>query len=388
MNPESAREILLIRSLEASDRDGIAFQPKARVQATKDAGIEPRTAEDARLSPAEETRLIGRSRSMVRNLENQSGDALRLVALAGAERGRLPLFVMSVLLGAFVLGAVSNYLGRDGVINLLAIPIFGLIAWNVVMYLIMAVSPLISRRQRGGLLTERVGEWLKKGMMTKAAVLDEPYRVSAQKFVGDWTELSAPARWRRIRMLAHACAILLAAGVLAGMYLRGIGYEYKAGWESTFLDAEGVRNWLRFLLGPGSALTGISIPPGEMTIGQLDLAKGSGEKADQWIHLFAANTALYIFVPRLLFVAWEYVGLGRWRSELGKAPLFAIYYDKLAKGVSGGDQLVHVLPFHCSPEPRQRDTIRSLIHQMWGGAAHVDFSEPAAYGERRKCWQV
>ncbi|MGK0187452.1 MAG: hypothetical protein ACI9R3_003240 [Verrucomicrobiales bacterium] len=364
---------------------------KARVQATKAACIAVREGGDTLLSATEETRLCARSRTTIDSLAEKPGDAAHFAAFSGSAirpigtnspNGRLPLIVASVLAGSFVLGLATNYLGKDGVINLLAIPVFGLIAWNLVMYAIMLISPLVGRGGDGrGLLTDKVGAWMKNGLRTRAATMDQPYSSGAQKFIDQWVDLSAPAHWKAIRMVAHSSAILLAAGVLAGMYLRGLGYEYKAGWESTFLDAGGVANWLGVLLGPGSALTGIEIPPGELTIAQLDLASGSGEKADQWIHLFAANTALYIFVPRVLLIVWEFIGISRWRSQLAAAPVFASYYDKLAKDISGGDQLVKVLPFHCTPGPRHRDTVRGLIHQLWGGAAHVDFSDPAAYGD-------
>ncbi|MCB1099906.1 MAG: DUF2868 domain-containing protein [Verrucomicrobiae bacterium] len=374
----------MTRSLETVDREGNVLPLKERVRATKDAGIVPSVEGSAsgEWLPIQETRLCNRSRLTIERLAGQSGDAARYAGFSRSERSRVPMLIAAVLIAAFVLGTMSNYLGRDGVINLLAIPIFGLIAWNFVMYVLMLVTPLLSKNGHGGgVVTEKVGQWMKRGLESRAAVLGSPFRASAQKFIGEWAELCAPAQWRILRMVAHSSAILLAAGVLAGMYLRGLGYEYKAGWESTFLDAEGVSRWLRVLLGPGSAITGIGIPPGDTTIAQLDLAKGAGEKADQWIHLFAANTALYIFLPRILFIVWEYVGLGRWRSDLGRAPIFSRYHAKLAKDIGGGDQLVRVLPFHCSPAPRHRDTVRGLIHQLWGGAAHVDFSEPAAYGE-------
>ena len=388
MSPESAREILLIRSLESSDRDGSVIPLKARVQSTKELGITPRGDElnqGAPLAPMENTRLIERSRKWIGELERQADDAAAFASHGSGERGKWSLVVAGVLVSAFVLGAASNYLGSGAVVNLLAFPLFGLIAWNLAMYLVMLVSAVLARRGRQeNTPMQKLAGWLRKGMDSRLTALGEPFRAAAARFNDEWFELSAPAQWRAIRMVAHLGAMFLAGGVLAGMYLRGLGYEYKAGWESTFLNAEAVESWLRILLGPGSSLTGIGIPPGKMTIAQLDLAVGSGEKADQWIHLFAANTALYIFVPRLLFVVWELVGLSRWRSELAKTPLFAGYYDKLATTISGGGQLVRVLPFHCTPDPRHRDTVRGLIHQLWGGASHVDFAKPAAYGEEEQ----
>ena len=175
MSPESAREILLTRSLEAVDRDGIVLPLKERVQATKDAGIEPSQDEPGNWSPTEETRLCSRSRVTIERLAGQRGDAVRYAGFSSSQRSRLPLMIAAIFVGAFVAGTMSNYLGRDGVINLLAIPIFGLIAWNVVMYVLMLVTPMVSKgdHRRGGVVTEKVGRWLKRGLESRAAVLDE-----------------------------------------------------------------------------------------------------------------------------------------------------------------------------------------------------------------------
>ena len=39
-----------------------------------------------------------------------------------------------------------------------------------------------------------------------------------------------------------------------------LGLEYRAGWESTFLDAARVRALLGFALAPAAWLTGIALP--------------------------------------------------------------------------------------------------------------------------------
>jgi hypothetical protein len=48
--------------------------------------------------------------------------------------------------------------------------------------------------------------------------------------------------------------------VIAGLYVRGLAFEYRATWESTFLDATTVHWLLAGLLAPGSMLTGIATP--------------------------------------------------------------------------------------------------------------------------------
>jgi hypothetical protein len=72
-------------------------------------------------------------------------------------------------------------------------------------------------------------------------------------FVDDWARRSALAL-RHAR--GSASCILqraaLASGVIAGLYLRGLAFEYRAGWESTFLDAPTVRAILAFVYAPGT----------------------------------------------------------------------------------------------------------------------------------------
>ena len=91
-------------------------------------------------------------------------------------------------------------------------------------------------------------------------------------------------------MALHLAAVAVAAGALAAMYLRGLGLEYRAGWDSTFLDAQAVHRWLNLLLGPASALSGIALPePAQLEA--LRFSTGPGENAARWIHLYALTTA-------------------------------------------------------------------------------------------------
>ena len=91
----------------------------------------------------------------------------------------------------------------------------------------------------------------------------------------------------RVAAFCMSCAATLAAGAIAGLYLRGIALEYRAGWQSTFLDAADVARVLHVVLAPGAWLTGIAIPGADhlRTIG----GDSAGENAAPWIHLYAAT---------------------------------------------------------------------------------------------------
>jgi hypothetical protein len=79
-------------------------------------------------------------------------------------------------------------------------------------------------------------------------------------FFTEWARAAAPLAAVRVGRSLHIAAFALALGAIAGMYVRGLVLEYRAGWESTFISAEAVHALLAFVLGPASALTGIRSP--------------------------------------------------------------------------------------------------------------------------------
>jgi hypothetical protein len=98
----------------------------------------------------------------------------------------------------------------------------------------------------------------------------------------------------------HFAAVLVAFGLIAGLYFRGFILRYPAGWESTFLGPQSAHALLVALYGPASALSGIPIPSSE-EIGALRWTSSSagGGEAVGWIHLIAWTAVLYIVLPRL-----------------------------------------------------------------------------------------
>jgi hypothetical protein len=154
------------------------------------------------------------------------------------------------------------------------------------------------------------------------------------------------------------------------MYVRGLGKEYKATWESTFLERPQVRALTGAVLGPASLITGIRVPePPE---------KNREQDAAPWIHLWAASALLFIGIPRLLLANMA-------RAEAAKAqPDYAAEFGSwLAVCRSLTIEQTHkaeVLPVHCEPEPRVRDALRIVLQHLWGVHVSADFHAPVAYG--------
>ena len=68
----------------------------------------------------------------------------------------------------------------------------------------------------------------------------------------DWARVAAPLYAARAARILHLAAAALALGVIAGLYVRGLAFEYRATWESTFLDPAQVRALLAAALAPGA----------------------------------------------------------------------------------------------------------------------------------------
>ncbi|PWC05234.1 hypothetical protein DCE94_02745 [Agromyces badenianii] len=63
----------------------------------------------------------------------------------------------------------------------------------------------------------------------------------------------------RAARVLHLAAAATALGLIADLYLRGLAFECRASWESTFLGGEQVHALLAVTLAPGSWLTGIPV---------------------------------------------------------------------------------------------------------------------------------
>ncbi|HWS76150.1 MAG TPA: DUF2868 domain-containing protein [Quisquiliibacterium sp.] len=183
---------------------------------------------------------------------------------------------------AFAAGLATDALSAGRQVNLLAAPMLGLLAWNLAVYASMLARSLAAAI--GG--AQRAPGPIGRAMLRAG-------RVSGSLGV------DAPADAARAAQALHAASAALAAGMLAGLYLRGLAFEYLAGWESTFLDADGARMLLGLVHGPASALTGIALPDAS-ALAAIRFSEGPGESAARWIHLLAASATLYVILPRTL----------------------------------------------------------------------------------------
>lgn len=397
MREADAQLVLLVAAVEECDGTGALLSAPQRAAATE-AGRGHAGGGDL------DALRVARARRLLVPLEAEVPRLASLLALARVGRGSVP--VVAVL--AALLGLSLDALGRGGVIQILSAPLLGLVAWNLAVCATLGLAALLRRResrtqgeaslpaaatpQRSigpgaardggrpaprGLLAGLLQSLLERAL-TRAAARQVRHQALLAGALLRWA-----ARWRvvaseliaaRLALLLHAGALALVAGAVAGMYLRGLLLQYRATWESTFLDAAAVDRVLAVVLGPAAALLGRELPP------VAPFEHPASDDAAAWIHLYAVTAALFVLVPRGLLACATARRVRRFAADLC-VPADGAELLRLRPGLSGLAARVDVLPCSVELAPAAASRLREALHETFGTRAEVVLHGALPWGE-------
>ncbi len=313
MTESDLRDVLLMR---ATEQAAAASPPDARLAVDLAADLDWAGAEARRrlgAAAAPQDWLALRARLGLARRAERGAAWLPGAGALPAVRKPLSLALLALTLG---LGMASDGLGAGRQINLLALPMLGLLAWNILVYaglLALALRSAGDRRsrpmsppvgpRRHALLGLAASVQRRLSRLAAPALAAGPAESAAVlRFQRDWLAASLPLQSARLAALLHAAAAALALGLLLSLYARGLVLDYRAGWDSTFLDANAVRALLGGLLGPAAAISQQALPDAQ-ALAALRLASGGGEGAARWIHLWALTLTAAVVMPRLALAA-------------------------------------------------------------------------------------
>ncbi|ODU10459.1 MAG: hypothetical protein ABS84_03585 [Rubrivivax sp. SCN 71-131] len=359
----SARQVLLLRAYETADPPDPAWGTEDRDWATRVARASlPDDAAPARF-------IAERARHAMQRLAPRETGVR--AALAARFAGRA--WVLVAMLCGFAVGLAVDHIGAAQRINLLAPPIWALVAWNLLVYLALLVAPL------RGTGPGRFRRWLRASWQPKGGRWGR--HATLARFALDWAKVAAPLDGARAALVLHLGSAALALGVVCSLYVRGLVLDYLAGWESTFLGAEAVHMLLSALLAPASALTAIPVPDAaalaQMQIGPAHPAQAS---AGPWIHLYAATLGLFVIGPRLLLA-----GLARlqaWRLQR-RLPVmtgdtwFGLWLQA-RKTLTG---TLWLLPHAAPASATAALALQAALDALSQGRARLQAAPPVPYGE-------
>ena len=286
----------------------------------------------------------------------------------GPRAWRWLLLLLAVALAALIVG---NVLGASR-INLLAPPVLGLLAWNLAVY---ALLPFAGRGPSA---------WLARSLDEARTHLSKrgagaPLLAARARFAAEWVLATQGVQQSRVATVMHLAAALLALLVVASMYVFGLAFDYRAGWDSTWLDAEQVQRTLQFVFTPATALCGITVPSID-DVAQLRFADGSaGERAARWIHLYAITLALVVIVPRLVLAA-----VSSWRAQRAAQrrtlPIDEPYFRALLRDGPVLPRPVTVLPYSYTLTAPQVQALPKALQEAIGPGAQPRVKPTLALG--------
>jgi hypothetical protein len=219
-------------------------------------------------------------------------------------------------------------------------------------------------------------------MVARSRAFDAPLSEALARFIREWYEAAKPLLVLRATRVLHLCAAAVGVGLIVGLYLRGIAFDYRAGWESTFLEAPQVHAVLSVLYQPALILTGITLPDAAHLATIRWGNGGEGENAGRWIHLLAATAAVFVVAPRLLMALVATISIRR-LSLRAPVPSDLAGYYRTVLGTSGPGErsLTVVVPYAYEPKPNTLARLRTLLATEHAEHLSVEVQPLVRYGD-------
>jgi hypothetical protein len=377
LSESDARTLLLVQAVEETDQEGVLLSPRARAAASR------RVFDEAPGPDDDRARLRVRASLLADDLM-RAAPALARVLKPPASRGA---FVVAVIAAAGLSGALTNLIGSERHVSVLAFPLAGILLWNLVVYAARAtraVKRIVARfganhPPQGRLAS--VGRWLEgvrmAGLARRLGGSTRSVAVTAavQRFQIRWLETAASLSAARARVALHFAALAMALGAVVGMYVSGIAFEYRATWESTWLDSPAVQGYLDLTLGPASRVLNIPVPD----VAPIRGPSGDGS-AEPWIHLWGTTLALFVMIPRAalaLIDGLTAARLSRWLP----VRLEESYVRRALQSGRGAATIVGVIYYSCAPDVSLRERLHRAIQEEAGARAVIRDDAELEYGD-------
>ena len=363
MDEAAARRVVLVQAFDGADtpswtREDAAWATRLTTQA-----LGPEASADQLLAE--------RARHALQRLEPRDRGVHRWLQRPG---WRWLWLLLAALLGAAA-GLGADLLDRHQIVNILAPAAWGVVAWNFLVYALLAWSLARGARHATG-----AGTGLRRALLAwwQRASGNGPLRVATRR----WAELSAPLALQRVAALLHVAAAALAGGLIGSMYLRGLVLDFRGGWQSTFLDAGTVHELLSHALAPAAALTGIAVPDAAaieaMRLTSPEQVASVG--AAPWIHLYAATLLLAVVAPRLVLALWA-LARAAWRAAHFELPINDPALLREVQALRRQPSVVQVCPYAQDPGAQAVLGLRTLLARELGDDLQLQFAAATAVGD-------
>ena len=206
-----------------------------------------------------------------------------------------PAWINAALIAlAFVCGLLTDQLASEhSRINLLSLPFFGVLLWNILVYVMLFVSGLRHRPYRDFL-----------GMRTILGILAKTLTTKQRRLAKSIGSLIEPFVMHFVARAFHLAAFAFIAGMICSVLLRGVGTAYTVGWESTWFASSPEIVYQIIALTYGVFTSFLGPMPNILDVANMRfdrLAVNSVDvSASLWILRMIFMLIIFVAIPRLL----------------------------------------------------------------------------------------
>jgi hypothetical protein len=299
MDEASARQVILAEAIETADTQGQLLSAAERDQVDRQARQDAAQGDPGQgaMPPEDFVRLR----------------AQRVLGAAGTRHPSLLLLQAPTVwahwlpwvlpLAAFFIGVATDAVGNPHRVDLVSLPLLGIVAWNLAIYLAILLGALWPKRAGHRPWLSHVGRW-SDGTHTLRRRHGSIEAQVAVRFHARWLQATHSLHIQRCKRVLHLCAAAWAAGVIASLLVRGLVVEYRVGWESTFLGPQQVFAILSVLRLPALLVAPFSAFTVE-DVAQLRFSSGGGAAGGAaWVWMYVALLVTVVILPRVVLAAW------------------------------------------------------------------------------------
>lgn len=308
MDELTARRAVLAQAIETADTEGKLLSDVERDQLDRQARQDVRSSTE-KGGPAEEGEPISPERFI-------DARARRVLAAVGGRNPALAAMqepgswqqwvAVGTPLAALVFGVLTDVIANPHRVDLVSLPLLGIVAWNLAMYIVLVASVFVAGHGGRSSFLAGFGRWTDG----ERALRRRPGNLRSQVtaiFHMRWFELTQSLHVQRCKRVLHLSAAGWAVGVALSLLTRGLVVEYRVGWESTFLNAGQVHAILSVLRLPALLLFPFQ-PFSIDEVAALQFSQGGGAIAGaRWVYMYVALLVVVVIVPRLVLAAVAYV---------------------------------------------------------------------------------
>lgn len=328
MDEAAARRVMLAQAIESADTEGKLLSGLDRDQidrqAREAAGVGAR--EGAPIAP--EYFLDVRAQRVIATVAARNPG---LASLQDSPAWQRWVGVGTPVLALF-LGVLTDVIANPHRVDLVSLPLLGIVAWNVAIYLVLIAGMFRTPGTGHRPWLAGLGRWT-DGERVLRQRTGNLRATAAGQFHLRWYRATQALHIQRVKRVLHLAAAAWAIGIALSLLARGLVVEYRVGWESTFLDATQVHAILSFLRLPALLLFPFQ-PFTVQEVAALRFSEGAGAIGGaRWVYMYVALLLVVVVLPRVILAAVAYAR-ERMLSRRIQVDLGEPYYQRLVSLLS------------------------------------------------------